>query len=200
MMSQEEIAVYYQENIRLIHSVAQQYAKSGYEYEELFSEATLGFVKGLQAYDPAKGVKISTYLYKCMRNEINQRIRKDNAKSRTAVVVSYDAEVVGKDGRSMSGIENMDLSQIDRIHSFTDDVDSVLEAEDIMVAAKRIAETYLTENERKAFLLRMKGRTQNEIAKMLNLSQANISKTLKMARCKLALHLSQEGYISPLHM
>lgn len=198
MMSQEEIAKYYQENIRLIHSVAQSYNKSGYEYEELFSEATLGFVKGLQTYDESKGTKISTYLYKCMRNEINQRIRKDNAKSRTAVVISYDAEMPGKDGRTMSGIENMDLSQIDTLHGFTEDMELVVEAKDILIAAQRIVKTYLTENERKAFTMRMNGKTQNEIAKVLNLSQANISKTLKMARAKLAYYLKEEGYIDSL--
>lgn len=198
MMTQDQMDAYYRKNVKLIHSVVQGYGKSGYEYDELFSEATIGFVKGLQTYDESKGTKMSTYLYKCMRNEINQRIRKDNAKSRTAVVISFDADVIGKDGRTMTGIENLDLAITDSIHGFTEDMDKVLEAKDTLQAAQMIVRTYLTETERKAFNLRMQGKTQNDIAIILNLSQANISKTLKMARCKLAYYLQVGGYIEPL--
>ena len=132
MMTQDQMDAYYRKNVKLIHSVVQGYGKSGYEYDELFSEATIGFVKGLQTYDESKGTKMSTYLYKCMRNEINQRIRKDNAKSRTAVVISFDADVIGKDGRTMTGIENLDLVTTDSIHGFTEDMDKVLEAKDTL--------------------------------------------------------------------
>lgn len=41
------------------------------EYKEIESIAYLGMTKGINTYDPTMDIKVSTYLVKCISNEIN---------------------------------------------------------------------------------------------------------------------------------
>ena len=64
-----------EDNINLIYFVLKQlnmYNKDG--IDEYFDVGMLGLVKGLKTYSESKGV-ISTYLVKCIRNEIVMELR-----------------------------------------------------------------------------------------------------------------------------
>ncbi len=48
----------------------------GYLYDELYDLGLIGFVKGLNTFDKNKNVKISTYIYECIKNQILVGLRK----------------------------------------------------------------------------------------------------------------------------
>jgi RNA polymerase sporulation-specific sigma factor len=73
-----------------------------YHRDELFDIGMIGFVKGLNTYNDNKGTKISTYLYKCVKNEIMKQLKYENCVSRTADVVSLNV-LVGKDEETELG-------------------------------------------------------------------------------------------------
>ena len=71
-----------EDNINLIYFVLKQlniYNKDG--IDEYFDVGMLGLVKGLKTYSESKGV-ISTYLVKCIRNEIVMELRNQKANKR----------------------------------------------------------------------------------------------------------------------
>ena len=69
------------------------------EYEEYFSAGLLGLVKGAKTYDGS--VKVSTYLYACIKNEI-ARVFKNNSKERRyGIIESLNKPLI--DGDEGSG-------------------------------------------------------------------------------------------------
>lgn len=187
---------YYEENVRLIHKVIQPY-KGSCEYEDLFQEASIGFIKGLSTYDPSKGVLLSTYCYKCCRNELNQYIRHSRSKGRSGNVVSLDAELPGADGKALNSIENITVSEADDLHQISIPLEELVSRREIAQEAARVIEEDLNENERIAFILYSQGITQNMIAKELSISQANVSKIIRLAKCKIIYGLRQAKVLNP---
>ena len=57
-------------NLRLVaHIVKKYYAVSG-EQEDLISIGTIGLIKAVRTYKPAKNIKLATYASRCIENEI----------------------------------------------------------------------------------------------------------------------------------
>jgi RNA polymerase sigma factor (sigma-70 family) len=48
-------------NLGLVHSAAHAYRGRGVPYDDLVQEGTLGLMQAIQRFDPARGVKFSTY-------------------------------------------------------------------------------------------------------------------------------------------
>lgn len=74
---------------RLIHKVCQSFTKrayqNGWEYNDLFQVAVIGFLKAYERFDPTKfkteegeGVKFSTYCVPKIFGEIQRQLRDDN--------------------------------------------------------------------------------------------------------------------------
>ena len=51
-----------EDNLKLVHMVAQEYKGRGIEYDDLVSTGNIGLVKAAQTYDESKGYKFSTCL------------------------------------------------------------------------------------------------------------------------------------------
>jgi RNA polymerase primary sigma factor len=57
-------------NLGLVHSAAQAFRGRGVPYDDLVQEATLGLMQAVERFDPARGVKFSTYATSWIRGAL----------------------------------------------------------------------------------------------------------------------------------
>ncbi len=74
-------------NLRLVVYIARRFENTGVGIEDLISIGTIGLIKAINTYQPAKNIKLATYASRCIENEILMHLRKTaNLKSE----VSFD--------------------------------------------------------------------------------------------------------------
>ena len=74
-------------NLRLVVYIARRFENTGVGIEDLISIGTIGLIKAVNTYQPAKNIKLATYASRCIENEILMHLRKTaNLKSE----VSFD--------------------------------------------------------------------------------------------------------------
>lgn len=62
-------------NLRLVAHVTKKYATSKVEQDDLISIGTIGLIKGINSFNLEKGAKLSTYVSRCIDNEILMYLR-----------------------------------------------------------------------------------------------------------------------------
>lgn len=80
-------------NLRLVAHVCKKYCNNGSDLDDLISIGTIGLIKGIDSFNSKKGVKLSTYVSRCIDNEILMYFR--STKKLSAEV--YLEETIGKD-------------------------------------------------------------------------------------------------------
>ena len=63
-------------NLRLVAHVAKKYVSSNVSNDDLISIGTIGLIKGINSFKSSKGVKLATYVSKCIDNEILMYLRR----------------------------------------------------------------------------------------------------------------------------
>lgn len=182
-LSQDEKELMAYQNIKLVYSVVNKYSKCGYEYTELFSAALVGLNKAIQNFDPqklknGKKIKFTTYAWRCIENEIILLIRKE--KKIRDKTESYEKVIAfDKNGNSL----NLESTLSDASMGIPTLEESFMKNEVIKITLEVIDE-YLDEKEQLIIKHRFgisnyDEKTQNELAELTNMSQANISKLEK---------------------
>lgn len=167
-------------NLRLVVYIARRFENTGVGIEDLISIGTIGLIKAINTYQPAKNIKLATYASRCIENEILMHLRKTtNLKSE----VSFDEPLnTDWDGNELllSDILGTDSDLV--MKPIEEDVDRKLLSD----ALER-----LEERERHIITLRFgldgkPERTQKEVADSLGISQSYISRLEKriIARLK----------------
>lgn len=64
-----------EENLGLVHSLANRFRGRGIEYEELYSAGCVGLVKAAKGFDEGRGLKFSTYAVPVILGEIKRLFR-----------------------------------------------------------------------------------------------------------------------------
>lgn len=175
-------------NLRLVAHIARKYVRSGRDSDDIVSIGSIGLIKAVSTFDPAKGASLSSYAGRCVENEILMSIR---AEKKQAAEVSL-TEPLGKDG------EGNDVTLSDVLGSGEDDVpDTVLQRLESLRVSDAMKRA-LTARERAVISLRfgLHGRsrlTQQEIAAHLGISRSYISRIEKKAMQKLTAALKEEG-------
>ncbi|SPF56179.1 hypothetical protein SBF1_8870001 [Candidatus Desulfosporosinus infrequens] len=57
-------------NLRLVAHIVKQYDGTEEDVDDLISIGTIGLIKGINTFDPSKGIKLDSYAGKCIENEI----------------------------------------------------------------------------------------------------------------------------------
>lgn len=55
-------------NLRLVAHICKKYAISKIDQDDLISIGTIGLIKGINSFKPDKGIKLSTYVSRCIDN------------------------------------------------------------------------------------------------------------------------------------
>ena len=64
-------------NLRLVVYIARRFENTGVGIEDLISIGTIGLIKAVETYQPARNIKLATYASRCIENEILMYLRKN---------------------------------------------------------------------------------------------------------------------------
>ena len=183
-----------EENQGLIWSVVKRYARKGQDSEDLYQLGCLGFLKAVRGFDLAFGTQFSTYAVPKIAGEIRRFLRDDGPvkvsrgqKEQALAIHRARNQLTAQLGREPT------LSELAQVTGLTpEDIASADLATAGMVAspeedlvervALRTAIDRLPQQQRMLILLRYyKGLTQDKTAKILGVSQVQVSRLEKKA-------------------
>ena len=173
-------------NLRLVVYLAKKYENSGVPAEDLVSIGTIGLIKAVNTFTPARSIKLATYASRCIGNEILMYLRKSSNRRQEA---SID-EPLNIDG------DGNELLLSDILGSDANAVSQQLE-QDAERAVLRSAVAALSARERQIMELRFGltdgvEHTQKEAADALGISQSYISRLEKRIIRTLKARLESE--------
>ena len=171
-------------NLRLVAHVCKKYANSNVDQDDLISIGSIGLIKGINSYDVHKNIKLSTYISKCIDNEILMYLR--SIKKLNSEV--YLEDPIGKD---------KDDNTITLKEILENDDKPIEEEIELKLRIKKLYEkikSSLQERERTILELRLNGaepQTQHEIAKEMGISRSYVSRIETKAINKLAKEIKE---------
>jgi RNA polymerase sporulation-specific sigma factor len=166
-------------NLRLVAHIVKKYENKENDTDDLISIGTIGLVKGIDSYKPAKNTRLTTYAARCIENEILMYFRstkKFNNDVSLNDTIGYD-----KDGN--------EINLIDVIKSETKDMSDELNTQNnIELLLKFLGTLTLREKDiivKRYGLFNSKEQTQKEIAKEMHISRSYVSRIEKRAITKI---------------
>ncbi len=158
-------------NMRLVAHVCKKYNGAA-EADELLSVGSLGLIKGIDSFKKDKGSQLSTYVSRCIENEILMLLR---ANKKHKLCISIEEPIgVDKDGQEMSLYDIIPQKQ-------ELDPDYIVERKVMIEEISNIMKTHLNKREFQIICLRYGfldqiERTQQEVADILQISRSYISR------------------------
>lgn len=158
-------------NMRLVAHIVRKYAATvtSWEPDDLISVGAIGLIKGIDTYDMEKKAKLSTYLARCIENEILMLLRADKKKKQDVSL----QEPIGQDkeGNTIS----WDDVLVYEDESVTEQVDLAMNKKELLAAMQQ--ELTLRERdvlERRYGLKGNKEETQRQVAKSMGISRSYV--------------------------
>jgi RNA polymerase sporulation-specific sigma factor len=87
-------------NLRLVAHIVKKFDNTGEDVDDLISIGTIGLIKAINTFDPAKKIRLATYAARCIENEILMHLR-STRRIRTEVSL-YDPIGVDKEGNEFT--------------------------------------------------------------------------------------------------
>lgn len=167
-------------NLRLVAHVMKKYQYLDDDPDDLISIGTIGLIKAVTTFNPARGIRLGTYAAKCIENEILMHIR---TKKKVAKDVSL-YEPIGTDR------EGNEIKLYDIIETDDEDAQEKINLKDDIKKLYATVESELSPRERLVLKMRYglyneEEYTQREIAKQLGISRSYVSRIEKSAIKKL---------------
>jgi RNA polymerase sporulation-specific sigma factor len=169
-------------NIRLVAYIVRRNYPDCKDVDDMIQIGCIGLMSAVDTFDPDKNIKFSTYATTCIDNQIKMKLRKTKNEPQTD---SIDTPVGTNEDNRPTAHTIPDPDEIDKL------VDDLINSK----IALRCIEECLDERERKIICLRYGikymglhfpgGLTQNEVAKMMNISRSYVSRIEKKAIQKL---------------
>ena len=168
-------------NLRLVAHVVKKYNNTNVEQDDLISIGTIGLIKGINSFNVDKGSKLSTYVSRCIDNEILMYLR--STKKLNAEVSLNDPIGKDKDDNVVTLQEVLENNE-----------KTIEEEVDLKLRIKKLYEKIskaLKDREKTIIELRFglgghKPKTQHEIAKMMGISRSYVSRIESKAISKLS--------------
>ena len=176
---QEASATLIEHNLRLVVYIARRFENTGINIEDLISIGTIGLIKAVGTYQPAKNIKLATYASRCIENEILMHLRKTAPQKSE---VSFDEPLnTDWDGKELLLSDVMGTEEDVVMRPLEEDVDRQL---------LHSAVAKLSPREQDIISLRFglggrKELTQKEVADQLGISQSYISRLEKRIMLRL---------------
>ena len=187
MGDEEARNILIERNLRLVAHIAKKYSSTNITKDDLISIGTIGLIKGINSYNSEKGVRLATYVAKCIDNEVLMYLR-STKKNQSEVFLN---EPIGKD-KDDNEITLIDILETEE-RTIEEQIDLKMK---IKLLYQKMKETLL---EREQSILEMrfglggkKPKTQNQIAKMLGISRSYVSRIETKAIKKLANEMREE--------
>ena len=160
-----------EKNLRLVAHVCKKYSSTNIDLDDLISIGTIGLIKGINSFDPSKSVKLSTYVSRCIDNEILMFLRSN--KKLGAEVFLEDPIGKDKDDNTVTLQEVLENNE----KNIEDEVDLKFKIKKLYQKMKDV----LKLREKTILELRFgldgnKPKTQNEIAKSMGISRSYVSR------------------------
>ena len=208
------------ENIGLVHACAKKFKGRGIEYDDLFQAGCVGLVKAVDAFDKSRGVKLSTYAVPVILGEIKRLFRDGGSikvgrslKELSLKATRFISEFVGQNAREPSiselakalsvepavAAQALEVSKIPiSLTTHSEDgqaeIDIPIEGPDErlseLIALKQTVNK-LDDKDRLIILLRFfKNHTQTQTAKILGMTQVQVSRRERVILNNLRVQLS----------
>lgn len=166
-------------NLRLVAHIVKKYDNKNEDVDDLISIGTIGLIKGIDSFNKSKNAKMTTYVAKCIENEILMYYRSNKHNNKNISLnepIGYD-----KEGDEITLLDVLKTSKPDyalEIHNqdnikLIDKYFSVLNKREKEIIIKR----YGLDDTDKL--------TQKEIAKKFNISRSYVSRIEKRALTKM---------------
>ena len=173
-------------NLRLVAHVCKKYASTKVEQDDLISIGTIGLIKGINSFKPSKNVKLSTYVSRCIDNEILMHLR--SVKKIGAEVSLEDTIGKDKDDNTVTLQDVLENSE----KNLEEEVDLKIKIKKLYEKMKEV----LKDREKMIIEMRFgldgkKPRTQNQIAKIMGISRSYVSRIETKAIGKLAKEIEE---------
>ncbi|MBT9259358.1 MAG: RNA polymerase sporulation sigma factor SigE [Clostridiales bacterium] len=172
-------------NLRLVVYIARRFDNTRVPVEDLVSIGTIGLIKAVQSFNPAKKTKLATYASRCIENEILMYLRRT---SKTRAEVSFEQPLnVDWDGNELllADIHGTDPDVVSR------NVEEEAEKMELWEALKKLSGRERTILELRFGLEDGVERTQKQVADRLGISQSYISRLEKRIMRRLRQELAR---------
>ena len=209
-----------EENLGLVHLCANRFRNRGIEYEELYSAGCVGLLKAVKAFDSSRGVVFSTYAVPVILGEIKRlfrdggaikvsrsikelslrlsRLRQEFAlKNGCEPTLSQLVQLSGADEESVAAALNVScapMSLTEESEDGTRQIDIPTDPPDEEITERlslRQALGALDDRDRQLIYLRyFKSLTQTQTAKVLSMTQVQVSRREKKILGQLKNNLS----------
>ena len=167
-------------NLRLVAHIVKKFEPKQDEMDDLIGIGTIGLIKGVDSYEIDKNIRLTTYVAKCIQNEILMYFR--SVKGETFKNISLnDAIGYDKDGN--------EIRLMEVIRDNTEDFASKLQTKDNLYLVNEYLNV-LNRREKEILakrygLMNQKEKTQKEIAQEMHISRSYVSRIEKRALTKI---------------
>lgn len=205
-MTRDEII---EQNLGLVHSCCKKFSNRGIEYDDLYSAGCIGLIKAVDNFDPTLGYKLSTYAVPVILGEIKRLFRDGSiikvsrslkelslkalkianeykSEHETDIPMSLLAKKLGVDVYKAS--EALSLSTpVMSLTACTEDGEKELDIptssiEESLIEKMSLHDVINTLDDTEKELIKLryyKHKTQTEVAKVLSMTQVQVSRKEK---------------------
>ena len=167
-------------NLRLVAHIVKKFETNGENTDDLISIGTIGLIKGVDSYNKDKNIKLTTYIAKCIQNEILMYFRSIKGENIKNISLN-DSIGHDKDGNEISLMEVIKDNTEDFANSLQLKDDMLLVNDYLKLLSRREKEIIA----KRYGLMNRKEQTQKDIANEMHISRSYVSRIEKRALTKI---------------